>query len=189
MATKDVPGANPANKDELKALCWAEHEDGSLLFVKSVEGSRVIYEVFDVATDPITQYTDAMPEEGFKKEFTWDPTGKKKKKTNEKWTWHDKIGFPWDQVIKGGAKDGIHYASAEDQMSAAMRVALSLALKNKKDVDPEDYKHLLDAVGSRGQSIIEKLRGAIATLPIDDKKAKKQRKILEKAQKKIAAIK
>lgn len=189
MATHDVPGANSANKDELRALCWAEHKDGSLLFVKSVENGRVIYEIYDVASNPITQYTDALPEEGFKKEFTWDPTGNKAKKTNEQWLWHDKTGFPWDKVIKGGAKDGIHYASAEDQLSAAARVALSLALKNKKDFDPDQYKHLMDSVTTSGHSIIDRIQSAIETLPTDDKQARKKRKILEKAQKKIAAMK
>lgn len=76
MATNDVPGANPSNADQLRMGCWAEHEDGSLIFVKSVEGSRVIYELYDVASNPIVQYTDAMPEEGFKTQFSWDPKKK-----------------------------------------------------------------------------------------------------------------
>lgn len=38
MSTNDVPGANPVNKDILAAGCWAEHADGSLLFVKGNEG-------------------------------------------------------------------------------------------------------------------------------------------------------
>lgn len=35
MSTQDVPGANRANRDQLASGCWAEHEDGSLLFVKA----------------------------------------------------------------------------------------------------------------------------------------------------------
>ena len=33
MSTNDVPGAKAANGDELAALNWAEHDDGSYIFV------------------------------------------------------------------------------------------------------------------------------------------------------------
>lgn len=184
MATNDVPGANPSNADQLRMGCWAEHEDGSLIFVKSVEGSRVIYELYDVASNPIVQYTDAMPEEGFKTQFSWDP----KKKDSIKWTWHDKTGFPWDRVIKSGAKDGTNFASAQDQISAAARVALSMALRGK-DVDPDTMKHLMESVTPSGRGIIDKLQAAIDGLPSKDKISKKRAKILKKAKKQLAALK
>jgi hypothetical protein len=68
MSTNDVPGFNPANNDELKAQCWAEHEDGSLLLVQSTEGGRVVYMMFDIS-DGIAEYRDAMPEKQFKEVF------------------------------------------------------------------------------------------------------------------------
>lgn len=49
MSTNDVPGANPKNADVLAMGCWAEHEDGSLIFVESVEGGTVVYSIFDIA--------------------------------------------------------------------------------------------------------------------------------------------
>ena len=49
MSTNDVPGANPANRDELAMGAWAEHADGSLIFVESTEGGTCIYEVFDLS--------------------------------------------------------------------------------------------------------------------------------------------
>lgn len=184
MATNDVPGANPANADQLRMGCWAEHEDGSLLFVKSVEGKRVIYELYDTSADPIVQYTDAMPEDGFKTQFSWQPSDP----MSIKWTWHDKTGFPWDRVIKGGGRDGMSFASAQDQISAAVRVALSLQLRGK-DIDPETMKHLMESVGPSGRGIVDKIQAAISTLPTDDKISKKQRKILKKAHKQLQALK
>ena len=53
MSTTDVPGANPANRDELGVGSWAEHADGSLIFVESTEGDRVVYSMFDVSAEPV----------------------------------------------------------------------------------------------------------------------------------------
>lgn len=183
MSTNDVPGANPANHDSLAMGCWAEHEDGSLIFVKSTEGNRVIYEMYDLSSPTIVQYTDAMLEDAFKKQFSYDA----KKTKSVKWVWHDKVSFPWDRIIKAGARDGVGYASADDQLSAAARVALSLSLRGK-DLDPETKKHLMEFISPAGKTITSRLQEAISSLPIDDKQAEKKKKILLDAQKKLDAV-
>ena len=96
MATQDCPGANPANADVLAAGCWAEHDDGSLLFVKGTENQQVIYELYDLAQQPPVYYQDAMREDAFKKAFSYPPVGS----SPERWTWHDKTNFPWTKVMK-----------------------------------------------------------------------------------------
>lgn len=43
MATYDSPGSNPANNDKLSRGNWAEHADGSLIYVKDIdENDRVV---------------------------------------------------------------------------------------------------------------------------------------------------
>lgn len=138
MSTNDVPGANPVNADVLAMGCWAEHEDGSLIFVQSVEGGRAIYSMFDLSKDPILEYRDAMSVMSFEKTFSWKP----KDKNSIKWTWHDKTPFPWDRVIKAGATDGQKYASASDLLTAAERVANDLQLRAEA-VAKHKYEHNL----------------------------------------------
>lgn len=113
MSTNDVPGFNSANNDTLAMGAWAEHADGSMIFVESTEGGRVIYCMFDLAKN--LQYRDATPEPSFKKTFSWDPKNPK----STKWTWHDKTPFPWDKVIGSGFQDGQDKPSAD----AAIKVA------------------------------------------------------------------
>jgi len=72
MSTNDVPGAKPENHDVLAMGAWAEHDDGSLIFVEAVEAGTVVYSIFDVQ-DPPVEYRDAMPETGFKERFSWRP--------------------------------------------------------------------------------------------------------------------
>lgn len=132
MATDDVPGANPANGDKLAMGCWAEHKDGSLIFVESTEGERVVYSIFDMSKTPIVEYRDAMPAVNFKQQFSWRSSG------TVRWTWHDKTPFPWDRVIRDGAQDGSRLASAADTLTAAERVAESLRLRAR------DYDHRND---------------------------------------------
>lgn len=139
MSTNDVPGHNPKNADVLAMGCWAESADGSLIFVESVENGRVIYSMFDAAFTPVVEYRDAMPELEFKTVFSWKADRKAvqgkpaaKVPTTIQWTWHDKTPFPWDRVIKKGAKDGARFASAADQLSDAQRVADSLQLRGEK---------------------------------------------------------
>lgn len=160
MSTNDVPGANPVNNDELTMGCWAEHDDGSLIFVESTESVRVIYSMFDLSKSPPVEYRDAMSEVSFKKTFSWDPT--KTKGPNEKWTWHDKTPFPWDSIIKLGVPDGGRFAAAEHLMSAAERVAESLKLKGAGI--SRDIGHRADQARARANTIWNKLGRAIGEL-------------------------
>lgn len=161
MSTNDVPGANPANRDELGMGCWAEHEDESLLLVESTEGGRVVYSIFDMEKSPITEYRDAMAEGAFKKTFSWNP----KDPASEKWTWHDKTAFPWDKLIKSGARDGTRYASADDHISAAERVRRSRELHGGQPVDARDVETRIDKLGEKAERIIRRLQRAIGDLP------------------------
>lgn len=160
MSTNDVPGAVSYNNDALALGCWAEHDDGSLIFVESTEGGRVIYSIFDTSTDPIIEYRDSMPEQGFKTTFSWDNDST----DSIKWTWHDKTPFPWDRVIKQGAKDGVRYASAHDQLNAAQKVAKSLHIQGK-DVKGDVIDHMLDVERSvPAKSIRTRIQDAISAL-------------------------
>ena len=161
MSTNDVPGANPANNDKLSVGNWAEHQDGSLIFVKGLEDHKVIYEIYDLTKSPILVYTDAMPQIGFETEFSWDPANTNKK-TNELWTWHDKTSFPWNKVIKSGATDGPGFAAAEDLISAAARVANSLSLRSKK-LNAKDIEHHLGTTTPK-KGIISRIQSALSRL-------------------------
>lgn len=132
MATQDVPGANPANADRLGAGCWAEHKDGSLMFVKGAEGGQVVYELYDLAQAPPVYYQDAMREDAFKKAFSYPPVGQ----SADVWTWHDKTAFPWNRVMKTLDKPAPRHADVADTLTAAARVAESLRLRAQK-LDPE----------------------------------------------------
>lgn len=85
MSTNDVPGAIENNHDELAMGCWAEHEDGSLLFVESTEGGRVIYSIFNMSVEPIVEYRDAMPLRGFEDLFSWSRKKKSVSRRRKKW--------------------------------------------------------------------------------------------------------
>lgn len=122
MSTNDVPGAKASNNDVLAMGSWAEHDDGSLILVEAVEAGRVVYSIFDVADTPV-EYRDSMPESGFKNQFSWKPGS-----SGLKWTWHDKTPFPWDRVMRD-FKSGSRRISADDEITAAQRVAESLNLR------------------------------------------------------------
>lgn len=156
MATHDVPGANPKNADVLAMGCWAEHEDGSLILVKSTEGGRVVYEIYDMAQTPPVYYQDAMPELAFKKAFSYDP----KQPAKDRWTWHDKTQFPWDRVMKDFSRPRPHYASAEDLQSAAQRVAESLNLRGRQ-VAEGDVRDRTERSANRGRAIVDIIAGAL----------------------------
>lgn len=158
MSTNDVPGANPNNGDVLAMGCWAEHDDGSLIFVESTETGRVIYSIFDMAKSPPIEYRDAMPESNFKKSFSWNSKNKK----SEKWTWHDKTPFPWDRIIKAGISDGGRVATAEHILSAAERVAESLKLRGAEV--SRDLRYRGEQVVERSKSIWDKISRAVAEL-------------------------
>lgn len=157
MSTNDVPGANPSNNDELGVGCWAEHDDGSLIFVESTEAARVVYSIFDVSRDQPIEYRDAMPESSFKRTFSWKGT-----RDDIKWTWHDKTPFPWDRIIKHGLPDGARLPAAEHIMTAAERVAESLRLRGA-DVS-RDIGHRTERIIKRAGGIWDKLGRAVAEL-------------------------
>jgi hypothetical protein len=164
MSTHDVPGANPKNADALGVGCWAEHNDGSLIFVKSTEGGRVIYEIFDMADDPATVYTDAMGEGPFKKFFSFPPAGTSK----IEWTWHDKTPFPWDRIVKTTKRPAPSFATADDQLNAAQKVVASLKRRGQnvaeKRASREAVGHLVESPEeSRGMAVMRRLAAALDT--------------------------
>lgn len=202
MSTNDVPGARPENHDKLAMGCWAEHQDGSLILVESTEANRVIYVIFD--TKNMTQYRDAMPEAGFKRQFSWD--GKDPKK--EKWTWHDKTAFPWERVMKAGYRDGEDFISADDHLTAAeriresrrrfrggtprditrmhterdedddtaaRRVARALDLEAER-INPADFSDKIDKLVEAGTAFFGKLMDTITQLPSKAGKGRGARK-------------
>lgn len=160
MATQDVPGANPANADQLRAGCWGEHHDGSLIYVKGTEGGQVVYEIFDLAIDPPVSYNDALREDAFKQTFSYPPTGS----AADKWMWHDKTPFPWSRVMKTFDKPRPAHADVHDTLSAAARVAQSLRLRAQR-LQPEDVGHMQEqTVPKGGRPIVDRIQKAIAVL-------------------------
>jgi len=158
MSTNDVPGYNPSNRDHLHAGCWAEHKDGSLIFVEGTEAEKVVYSLFDPDKD--LEYRDVMERDEFELQFSvYEPSdddggngGKKKKgakRLRQIWTWHDKTPFPWDTVLKG-MKTGARPISAAHTLSAAEQVARDLALR-ASNIDSKRARKLKD----RLMSIIE----------------------------------
>jgi hypothetical protein len=130
VATTDVPGSNPANGDRLVMGAWAEHADGSRLFVEGMEGGLVTYSMFDMSKRPVVEYRDRMAEVDFRQRFA--PTAGPKP-----WTWHDKTPFPWDAIIREGAQPGVRLASAADQLTLAHQIADSLNLRARVVTTPE----------------------------------------------------
>jgi hypothetical protein len=115
MATPDVPGSNPRNGDTLHDRCWAEHSDGSYVKVDGIENGRVVFEVFDTSKNPIVEYRDAMPEDQFKRQFSWDA----KDPASIRWTWHDRTNFPWEVLFQKGLQSGSRIAFGRDVIRAA----------------------------------------------------------------------
>lgn len=159
MSTNDVPGFNPRNRDKLAMGAWAEHEDGSLIVVESVEAGTVVYSIFDVARKPPVEYRDAMPEDGFKARFSWRPEDDDDDE-NIKWTWHDKTLFPWDRVMRD-FPSGVRRVSADDELNAAQRVAESLNLRAEQVRDREIVKPSLQRAATQ---IMEGIKEAIRSL-------------------------
>lgn len=160
MATHDVPGANPANADELATGCWAEHEDGSLIFVKSTENDQVVYEIYDMSQDPPVYYNDAMPIAGFERTFSYPPTGG----SGEKWTWHDKTPFPFDRVMQRVKRPQPQYADPEDTLNAAQRIVQSRLNLRAQRVTEESLRHRTPETANRAHAIIDKLATALKEL-------------------------
>lgn len=138
MSTPDVPGAVPANQDQLRMGCWAEADKGqSLIFVKSTEDDRVIYDIYDLSHEPVVTFPDAMQLDDFKKHFSFDPTQLNQRALSSiRWTWHDKTLFPWAKVMKQGARDTAHYADVEEQLKEARRIEEARKrVHRKRDVE------------------------------------------------------
>jgi hypothetical protein len=159
VSTQDVPGFNPANKDVLASGCWAEHSDGSLLFVKGTENGQVVYELYDLAQDEPVYYQDAMRDDAFKKAFTYPPVGT----SPEKWTWHDKTPFPWARVMKTFDKPRPVHADVHDTLSAAARVAESLRLRAQK-LNTSDVQPNVEQAVQKGRAIMDRIARAFAAL-------------------------
>ena len=155
MSTTDVPGARAANHDVLAMGCWAEHDDGSLIFVESTEADTVVYSIFDVAITPVIEYRDAMPVTGFQARFSWRPDDDDD--DDVKWTWHDKTPFPWERVMEH-FPPGTRNASAKATMSAAQRVARSL------DLRAEPLRERALARPGQAVGMMERIRNAVEAL-------------------------
>jgi hypothetical protein len=151
MSTHDVPGANPAHADVLAAGCWAEHDDGSLIYVKGTENDQVVYEIYDVMQEPPVYYQDAMRKDAFERQFSY------KQGDVDEWTWHDKTLFPWGRVMKTFDKPAPMAAAAEDTLSAAARVADSLRLRAKQ-LEESDIP--VEKIVAKGKSIMGRLERA-----------------------------
>lgn len=96
MATLDVPGANPDNKDVLGVGNWAEHNDGSLILINSLNDDRVIFSVFDMIKG--VEHRSTMPVDEFNRQFSAN-LEKQPGELDDKWLWHDKTEFPWDRLF------------------------------------------------------------------------------------------
>lgn len=121
MSTEDVPGMNPLNRDSLHSGCWAEHKDGSMVYVLGTEGNKVLYSMFDVsdANDPV-EYRDAMPLRQFETDFSYDPRNPR----SVRWTWHDKSEFPWGRIMRK-FKSGVKPVSADKVIKDAAKITKS----------------------------------------------------------------
>jgi hypothetical protein len=161
MSTEDCPGYGNAASDELKVGCWAEHNDGSLIFVESTEGGRVVYSIFDMEKSPAVEYRDAMAEGAFKKSFSWSNKDGK----GDKWVWHNRTPFPWDRIIQGGVRAGAKYASADDHLNAAERIRRSREIHRGEPVDVAEVESRIDRLGEKAEGIIRRLQRAISKAP------------------------
>lgn len=166
MSTEIVPGHDPANNDVLAAGCWAEHEDGSLLYVSHVSEGKGYAAVTPpgevtfllIAPDgSYSQWPGRMPVSMFKMQFSRAEGTPK----DYIWTWHDKTPFPWEcakprpEVI-----ETIKEIEVERQLdvvdSAALRVATALKLR-AAELAPEIRKFAAAELGNLFSSLIGKL--------------------------------
>lgn len=172
MSTNDVPGANPANKDKLSRGSWAEHEDGSMIYVLDIdENGRVIANMYDFK-DPEKPvfYPLAMSTKDFNETFSFNPKGAKKKKdiADIKWTWHDKTPFDWNKVMLIIQTPEPQAANVSHTLSAAARIAQSLQSKVVKVLTAEEaLEHSGREVrpgGNTAKKIRDRLRNAMHAL-------------------------
>ena len=174
MSTNDVPGAKSHNNDELAMGCWAEHKDGSMIFIKGVENKNVIFDMYDLDVDPPLCYSTSMFQDAFEEKFSWKPDDD----NGIRWTWHDKTPMPWQRVMKS-VRDGQMYADAQDQLNAASKLAKSMDLKGTKLTEDEisklvnkmrrhhrDMEELKQTIQTRKtpRTILQRIQGAISEL-------------------------
>jgi hypothetical protein len=65
--------------------------------------------------------------------------------------------------MAAGGKDGMRYASAEDQLNAAQRVAKSMEMRGST-FDENKWAHLRESAGRKGRMIIDKIQRAVGEL-------------------------
>lgn len=165
MATQDVPGfddvKSDAKNDELGIGMWGEHDDESLILVEGVEQGRVIFSMFDMSPTPPMEYRDSLPEQQFKRQFSWNSD---ESIVNKGWRWHDKTQFPWNKIMDNFS-DGTRYPSADYVVNEAQRIAKIKSLRGAV-VKRENYSHMMENVGRKGRVIIDKIQRAVNELRI-----------------------
>lgn len=174
MSQEDVPGCGVSKHDTLACGVWAEHDDGSLLFVEANEGGRVIYSLFDMDKEPVTEYRDAMATGAFQRQFSFSFS------KSDKWIWHNRTPFPWDKIISAGGRDGVRHADVEDTLTEAERIRRSRMrhrdnatqrarrardINDERPVDLEEIATRVETtMGKAGDAIVDKIQKVIATL-------------------------
>lgn len=170
MSTTDCPGYGSASFDKLMRGCWAEHEDGSLIYIKDIdENDRVIFELYELKDKvyPV-YYQHALAKKDFEKTFSFDPKKKKNDKINLIWSWHNRTPFPWDKVMKYVDRPVPVAANVEDQVSAVAKVVDSLHIRMREVLDRD---HVLAEQGlekrpisASSKTIFQRLRNAMNEL-------------------------
>jgi len=161
MSTQDVPGFGCAVRDELAIGVWGEHPDGSLILIEGVEQGRVVFSMFDMEPTPPIEYRDSLPEDQFKRQFSFSSSDSIVK---DGWQWHDKTQFPWNKIMDN-FPDGTRFPSADVIMNEAQRLARVRSLKGGV-VKRENYEHMIKKVGRKGNIIVDKIQRAIGELRI-----------------------
>lgn len=168
MSTYDVPGANPVNADTIGPKQWAEHPDGSLLYIKGTEGGDVVYEVYDPRGGEYTvRYPHVMPVKEFMQQYSIPPHGISK----EKWIWHDKptSAFPWYRVLGRSSQDPherqVVTRDHPPDMTAASRLREALQLRAER-VTHEAVQHRTAEPARRGLAVMDKIKRAMSKLKV-----------------------
>lgn len=176
MATEDTPGSNPRNNDKLATGCWAEHSDGSLIFVEGTENGEVVFSTFDMAQTPPVEYRAMLKEDAFANSFSCNPSDMSKSvfkgsktgdKNPDRWTWHDKTPFPWERVMKAGFREGYKLPSRDHilaeaeaiERSAASRVRDALHLKA---MPIQNREHLTDQIRDAMSNVADVIAKALS---------------------------
>jgi len=172
MATNDVPGSNPQNNDTLKPGCWAEHDDGSLIFVKDIdEHDRVIFDVYDLGgAVPRIFYPTPLARKKFNETFSFKATRRRKSTDAEPvlWTWHDKSPFPWNKVSRSVDSISAPVETSGAEPTAAERIAVDLQMRMStvltRKLVHENQGLSERPVSRTSRTIADRLKNAIAAL-------------------------